>query len=65
MGAALDPKMIQGMGGMGNIMSMVKEMSKMEGVGELMKGLGGGNMADMMKSLGGSFPGMGGLKKKR
>ncbi|KAL4495560.1 hypothetical protein ABPG72_020301 [Tetrahymena utriculariae] len=65
MGAALDPKMIQGMGGMGNIMNMVKEMSKMEGVGDLMKGLGGGNMAEMMKSLGGNIPGLSGLTKKR
>lgn len=53
------------MGGMGNIMNMVKEMSKMDGIGDLMKGMGGGNMADMMKNLGGNLPGLGGLKKKR
>ena len=49
MSQALDPNMIKGMGGMGNIMNMMKEMT------------GGGNMADMMKNLGGSFPGLGGL----
>lgn len=68
MGAALDPNMIKGMGGMGNIMNMMKEMSKMDGLGDMMKGLGGGNMADMMKNLGGSIPGLGGLtggKRKR
>jgi len=46
--------MIKGMGGMGNIMNMVKGMSKMDGIG-------GGNMAEMMKNLGGSIPGLGAL----
>ena len=54
MGQALDPNMIKGMGGMGNIMNMVKGMSKMDGIG-------GGNMAEMMKNLGGSIPGLGAL----
>lgn len=65
MGQALDPNMIKNMGGMGNIMNMMKEMSKMDGLGDLMKGLGGGNMADMMKSLGGGFPGLGGAAPKK
>ena len=65
MGQALDPSMIKNMGGMGNIMNMMKEMSKMDGISDLMKGLGGGNMADMMKNLGGSIPGLGGAKKRR
>ncbi len=44
----VDPKMLQQLGGMGNIMSMMKEMGKMEGMGEMMK----------------QFSGMGGKKKK-
>jgi hypothetical protein len=34
---ALDPKMMQQLGGMGNIMNMMKEMGKMEGMSDLMK----------------------------
>jgi len=37
MGKALDPKMLNQMGGMGNVMNMMKEMSKMEGFGDMMK----------------------------
>ena len=33
----VDPKMLQQLGGMGNIMNMMKEMGKMEGMGDLMK----------------------------
>jgi len=33
----VDPKMLQQMGGMGNIMNMMKEMGKMEGLGDMMK----------------------------
>lgn len=36
----VDPKMAQQLGGMGNIMSMMKEMGKMEGMGEMMKAFG-------------------------
>lgn len=42
---ALDPKMMQQLGGMGNVMEMMKQMGKMEGLGDMMKmmgGLGGG-----------------------
>lgn len=36
------------MGGMGNVMNMVKEMGNMEGIGDMMKGMmGGGGMPDM------------------
>lgn len=34
---ALDPKMLSQLGGMGNIMSMMKEMGKMDGMEGLMK----------------------------
>lgn len=33
----MDPRMLQQLGGAGNIMNMMKEMSKMEGMGDLMK----------------------------
>ena len=48
----VDPKMLQQLGGMGNIMSMMKEMGKMEGMGDMMKqfsGMGG------MGGMGGLF----------
>lgn len=37
MGKALDPKMLKQMGGMGNIMNMVKDMGNMEGMQEMMQ----------------------------
>ncbi len=47
LGKAIDPKMLQQMGGMGNIMNMMKEMGKMDGFGDMMKqmtkGIGGGS----------------------
>jgi signal recognition particle subunit SRP54 len=42
MGKAFDPKMLQQMGGMGNIMNMVKEMGNMEGMQEMMQQMMGG-----------------------
>ena len=36
----VDPKMVQQMGGMGNIMNMMKEMGKMDGMGDMMKAFG-------------------------
>lgn len=36
MGNVLDPAMLKQMGGMGNIMNMVKEMGNMEGMQEMM-----------------------------
>ena len=33
----VDPKMLQQLGGMGNIMNMMKEMGKMEGLGDMLK----------------------------
>lgn len=50
------------MGGMGNIMNMMKDIGKMEGLGDMMKGLGGGNLGNigsMLGNLGGSA--LGGL----
>ncbi len=51
------------MGGMGNIMSMMKEMSKMDGIGDMMKGMMGG--AGIPGLGGAGLPGMGGMRKKR
>eukprot|EP00622_Pseudochattonella_farcimen_P007631 FR743658.1.p1 GENE.FR743658.1~~FR743658.1.p1 ORF type:complete len:148 (+),score=34.71 FR743658.1:66-446(+) len=42
---ALDPRMLQQMGGSANIMNMMKEMSKMEGEG------GGGGLAGLMGGM--------------
>jgi len=47
---ALDPAMLKQMGGMGNIMNMVQEMSKNGGMQDMMQkmmGGGGGQMPDM------------------
>lgn len=57
------------MGGMGNIMNMMKEVSKMDGVGDMMKGLmsggmkGLGNLGNLAGSLGnlGNLGGLGNL----
>lgn len=62
MSKALDPKMLKQMGGMGNIMDMVKQMGNMEGMQEMMQqmmgGAGGGaGMPDLSKM--GSMLGMG------
>jgi len=58
MASTLDPNKIIGMNGMGNIMNIMKEMSKMDEIGNIMKGWGGGNMADIMKNLNGTTPGL-------
>ena len=42
---AMDPRMLQQMGGSANIMNMMKEMSKMEGEG------GGGGLAGLMGGM--------------
>jgi len=47
MGKALDPKMMAQMGGMGNIMNMMKEMSKMDGFGDIMKQMQKGKKWDI------------------
>jgi signal recognition particle subunit SRP54 len=36
MAKAIDPKLMQQMGGMGNIMNMMKEMGNMEGMQDMM-----------------------------
>jgi len=52
----VDPRMLQQMGGMDNLMDMMKQVGKMEGMGGL-GGMGGmpgmGNMGDLMKMFGG------------
>ncbi|KRX09688.1 Signal recognition particle, SRP54 subunit, M-domain [Pseudocohnilembus persalinus] len=61
LGNAINPQMLQQMGGMGNVMNMVKEMGNMEGIGDMMKGMmGGGGMPDM-GALQGMMSKMGGL----
>ncbi len=40
---ALDPSMMQKLGGMGNIMNMVQEMTKTEGMGDMLKKMMPGN----------------------
>eukprot|EP00933_Yihiella_yeosuensis_P072076 TRINITY_DN80368_c0_g1_i1.p1 TRINITY_DN80368_c0_g1~~TRINITY_DN80368_c0_g1_i1.p1 ORF type:complete len:519 (+),score=131.99 TRINITY_DN80368_c0_g1_i1:101-1657(+) len=58
MQGALDPRMLQQMGGAGNMMEMMKQMGKMEGMGDLMSGLGGmggidpSQLANMQKMMG-------------
>mmetsp|Transcript_7292 Transcript_7292/g.5579 ORF Transcript_7292/g.5579 Transcript_7292/m.5579 type:complete len:138 (+) Transcript_7292:1150-1563(+) len=56
----MDPRIIQQMGGMGNIMNMVQEMGSVEGMQDMMKKMMGG-------AGGGVPPGMppGMMKKKR
>merc|ERR1712137_1133678 len=60
MQSAMDPRMLQQMGGAQNMMKMMKELGKMEeggGMGGMMEGLGGldpsqlGNMQKMMGKL--------------
>jgi hypothetical protein len=54
------------MGGMGNIMNMVKEMSKMEGFGDMVKNMGGGMLGKLggLGGLAGMGGGGGGKKRK-
>lgn len=65
LGGALNPQMINSLGGMENIMGMMKQFGAMEkngqlgGLGEMMKGFGGG-----MPGMPG-LPGMGGMPKRR
>jgi len=37
LGKVVDPKMLQQIGGMGNLMNMMKEVGKMDGLGDMMK----------------------------
>jgi len=62
LGKVVDPKMLQQIGGMGNLMNMMKEVGKMEGMGDMMKMFGGGaGGAGGMGGLGGMMEGMGGM----
>lgn len=64
LGGALNPQMINSLGGMENIMNMMKQFGSMEkngqmgGIGDMLKGMGG--MPGM-----GALPGMGGMPKRR
>jgi signal recognition particle subunit SRP54 len=51
MSSAIDPRMVQQLGGKGNLMNMMKGLSSMEGMG------------DMMKMMGGARGGKGGRRK--
>jgi len=59
MQSAMDPRMLQQMGGAQNMMKMMKEFGKMENMGGMMDGMGGGmggmdpaQMANMQKMMG-------------
>merc|ERR1712182_111865 len=52
MQSAMDPRMLQQMGGAQNMMKMMKEFGKMENMGGLMDGLGGMDPAQMQKMMG-------------
>jgi len=56
MQGALDPRMLQQMGGAQNMMKMMKEFGKMESMGGMMEGLGGidpSQLQNMQKMMGG------------
>lgn len=52
----IDPQMLNSLGGMGNIMEMVKNMGNMPGMGDMLKQFGGTagsmpNMQEMAKKM--------------
>merc|ERR1712087_318075 len=59
MQGAMDPRMLQQMGGAQNMMKMMKEFGKMENMGGMLEGLGGmggidpSQLANMQKMMGG------------
>merc|ERR1712050_338339 len=56
MQSAMDPRMLQQMGGAQNMMKMMKEFGKMENMGSMMEGLGGidpSQLQNMQKMMGG------------
>ena len=60
MARSLDPKMLQKLGGMGNLEQMMKQLGNMD-MGQMQQMMGGaGGMENMMKMMGGGMPGMGG-----
>lgn len=74
LGKIVDPRMLQQLGGMGNLMEMMKEVGKMEGGGGLggLGGLGGmgglgdmAGMAKMMQGMGGMGGGAPGKKGRK
>jgi len=55
MQSAMDPRMLQHMGGPQNMMKMMKEFGKMENMGDMMQGLGGldpAQLQNMQKMMG-------------
>merc|ERR1712190_233527 len=57
MQSAMDPRMLQQMGGAQNMMKMMKEFGKMENMGGMMEGLGGidpSQLQNMQKMMGGA-----------
>lgn len=66
MSKAIDPKLLQQMGGMGNLMNMMKEMGNMEGMQDMMQQMMGGGGMPNIAGMGvppGMPPGM--MKKRR
>merc|ERR1712066_770168 len=56
MQSAMDPRMLQQMGGAQNMMKMMKEFGKMENMGSMLEGLGGidpAQLQNMQKMMGG------------
>merc|ERR1719265_1978635 len=51
MQSAMDPRMLQQMGGAQNMMKMMKELGNMENMGGMMDGLGGLDPAQMQKMM--------------
>eukprot|EP00397_Hematodinium_sp_SG-2012_P013060 GEMP01013252.1.p1 GENE.GEMP01013252.1~~GEMP01013252.1.p1 ORF type:complete len:520 (+),score=99.06 GEMP01013252.1:83-1642(+) len=64
MQGALDPKLLQQMGGTDGLMSMMKQMGNMD-MKDMMEQMGGGdpNMANMMKNMGMGGAGRGGRRR--
>ena len=50
---AIDPKIMAQLGGAGNLMNMMKEMSNNPQIEEMMKSFGGGDLGGMLGGLGG------------
>merc|ERR1711988_1029564 len=63
MQSAMDPRMLQQMGGAQNMMKMMKEFGKMENMGGMMDGLGGMDPEAIQKMMGKMKGGRGGRRR--
>merc|ERR1719321_2206303 len=64
MQSAMDPRMLQQMGGAQNMMKMMKEFGKMENMGGMLDGMGGMDPAQLagMQKMMGKMKGKGGRR---